>query len=800
MISVKNKEPQIYYGSKTIKEVYKGSTKIYPSINQQAIMDSLVCWYDPGKQQCTNESMVANPVLTDLSGNGHDITCYNFGWSGMSGIGGYMSDFTKGYFYPTTKNESFDYLTPIKFHFVKSFNTSGDIWKLKYIGGKIKLNVTGIPDDANFRIGTLKNTINLQNGINILDISSVVDADSTYGFSLSRTGECDITVEQLPLYPNALVSDGVDDYAMVEGLPILDDFTIVAKRNYISGDLYSSIASKFKNVSYAYDGAFVFESKIRGDINNISSAKSFGEITRVSNIPSEISYMTPTSYNGTSINRGSETDGDVLTLLRLRLENYYMAAALYSFLLFDRTLTTAEIEWVKKNMIESNDDAAEWYGVEFYTTSPNPDCIRIGNPNLHRTLPVHSLMRGCLLNDDGSVNKYLDASTWESETRDGSQGQVMVEVPDHYMRFETDGNIQRVKLSTVPIAGYRHIKKYYVSAYEATVQRSTTMLCSVVNMDADYRGGNNNAELDGTSATFLGKPATSISRTNFRNYARKRKEGSSEWNCMTYDIQKDLFWLFVIEYATLNTQKAFNEALTADGYHQGGLGPGVTEIDYTKWGDFNGRHPFIPCGHSDSLGNKTGVVDYTMPTEYDAASVKVCKVPRYRGIENPFGHIWQWTEGINVRISPNTEDGGDGLSKVFVCSDPSQFSDTGYEGYQYVGDEARTEAYVKEVIFGEGGEIMPLVVGGSSTTFFPDFHYTNIPKAETLRGVVFGGLAYNGAYAGFVYARSDYAPSASTAYFGSRLCFIPAQRSDTPRRLAPFGKVAGQTGRFLYII
>lgn len=428
----------------------------------------------------------------------------------------------------------------------------------------------------------------------------------------------------------------------------------------------------------------------------------------------------------------------------------------------------------KEELDNLNIENLVMYGIERDKTVSSPDCTRIGNPNLHRTLPVHSLMRGCLLNDDGSVNKYLDASTWESETRDGSQGQVMVEVPDHYMRFETDGNIQRVKLSTVPIAGYRHIKKYYVSAYEATVQRSTTMLCSVVNMDADYRGGNNNAELDGTSATFLGKPATSISRTNFRNYARKRKEGSSEWNCMTYDIQKDLFWLFVIEYATLNTQKAFNEALTADGYHQGGLGPGVTEIDYTKWGDFNGRYPFIPCGHSDSLGNKTGVVDYTMPTEYDADSVKVFKVPRYRGIENPFGHIWQWTEGINVRISPTTEDGGDGLSKVFVCSDPSQFSDTGYEGYQYVGDEARTEAYVKEVIFGEGGEIMPLVVGGSSTTFFPDFHYTNIPKAETLRGVLFGGIASSGAGAGFVFAYSNSAPSYTGANIGSRLCFIPA--------------------------
>ena len=85
----------------------------------------------------------------------------------------------------------------------------------------------------------------------------------------------------------------------------------------------------------------------------------------------------------------------------------------------------------KEELDNLNIEDLVMYGIERDKTVSSPDCTRIGNPNLHRTLPVHSLMRGCLLNDDGSVNKYLDASTWESETRDGSQGQVMVEVPDH---------------------------------------------------------------------------------------------------------------------------------------------------------------------------------------------------------------------------------------------------------------------------------------------------------------------------------------------------------------------------------
>lgn len=236
---------------------------------------------------------------------------------------------------------------------------------------------------------------------------------------------------------------------------------------------------------------------------------------------------------------------------------------------------------------------------------------------------------------------------------------------------------------------------------------------------------------------------------------------------MTYDMQKDLYWLFVVEYATLNSQKAFNAQKDSNGYAQGGLGDGVTTVDWTKWSNFNDNNPFVPCGYTDTLGNGTGVVEFSMPTEYDA-TIKKLNVPRYRGIENPFGHIWQWTDGINVQI-----EAGDGLSKVFVSDNPEKFNDSNYDGYSHVGNEARTEGYVKSVIFGEGGEIMPDVVGGGSTTYFCDYHYTNIPSATTLRGVLFSGDASCGAAAGFAYARSDGAPSNSYASFGSRLCFLP---------------------------
>lgn len=824
MLQIGNKPiDTMYVGGKLVQQAYMGSKKVYPlhGVIPKAIKDSMVLWYDIKRQGATNESMAANPVLADLSGNGHDATCYNFAWSGMSGVGGYnFTDFRE------LPGRSIYTKEGNKFHFTEKLEIVSNFLDIRgyTVGSDIKVKISGLTDNREVAFG---NPIQerLDNG----EYTITLPKGTTYTFGITGdVGVIDVTIEFLPLYSNALVSDGVDDYAQVTGLPLLTKergYTVIAKRKWLE-DLNSAIASKL-NSSTGLNAAFIFEHIGSNYKKNIWT---FGTQKVVDNFEeSDISYQTSKSYNELSLNIGaySIVDTDNLFLFKVRptVSPQYGKFALYSFLLFDRDLTEQEIEWVKKNMIEGNDDDVDWYGVEFYTTSPNPDCVRIGNPELHKTLPVHSQMKGCLLADDGTVNKYLNESDWTSETMDGSQGQVMVEMPkESYWKFETDGNITRVKFSTKPLPGFKKTPQGYVSAYEASVQRSTNKLSSVVNTDADYRGGNNNAGWDGTYRSLLGMPATQISRTNFRNYARNRKADSTEWNCMTYDMQKLLYWLFVVEYGTLNSQKAFNADKDANGYAQGGFGNGVTNINGSKWSALNGYYPLIPCGYTNSLGNGTGQIAYTMPFEYEASGAAnyageysaeavytdgqfvsqgeelyeciadaaagtaltdttyfkkvtrtVTYVPRYRGVENPFGHLWQWTDGINVRISPTTDNGGDNLSKVFVCSDPAQFKDNGYEGYTYVGNEARTEQYVKEVIFGEGGEIMPKVAGdgASSTKYFCDYHYTNILATETLRGVLFGGLAYAGSSAGFVCAYSGNAPSRSATYFGSRLCFIP---------------------------
>ena len=415
-----------------------------------------------------------------------------------------------------------------------------------------------------------------------------------------------------------------------------------------------------------------------------------------------------------------------------------------------------------------------YYGIEWDTTVSSPKPTRIGKMELHKELPLQNMMRNCILKDDGSVAYYLHAN--DSTKQDngaaadltGKTGQMETELPDMYVRFETDGNKCRHLQSTEPLPGFHLWRKGYIGSVEATVQRSTSTLASVCNTDADYRGGNNDATRDGTYRTMLGMPATNISLTNFRAYARKR--GSTEWNCNLYRLHKMMWWLFAVEYANFNSQADFNAALDENGYHQGGLGAGVTTWDGTSWSNYNGYYPLVPCGVTNSLGNHTGTVDYNVIGS-DGSTVKTFAVPRYRGVENPFGHIWKWTDGCKCIIQ---SEASGGLSKFYVCDNPANFTSSGTTNYDYRGNLPRSEGYVKALILGEDGEIMPLAVGGGSTTYFCDYFYTNIPTSgESERGVLFSGNAAYGANAGFVYAHTRSTAASAAATFGSRLCFDP---------------------------
>lgn len=422
-----------------------------------------------------------------------------------------------------------------------------------------------------------------------------------------------------------------------------------------------------------------------------------------------------------------------------------------------------------------------YYGVKINTAVADPVLERVGLSSLHASLPVQSMMRRCLLNDDGEVVTYLHATdstktdTGAAADLTGASGMVMVEIPEHYRKFEFDGTTITALISLIQLPGFHKVRKIYRSAYEATVERATNKLASVVNATAAYRGGNNTAGWDDTYRSLLGRPATSISLTNFRAYARNRGTAGLNgkgWNCDLYEAAVNTYWLYVIEYANLNCQAPFTSELTEQGYHKGGLGDGVTTLADAKWSAFNSYNPFVPCGITNELGNRTGVVDYAMPEGYGATLT--VHVPSYRGIENPFGHVWSWTDGLLVQAQ-SEEAGGKHVFYRAIDDNPASFNSSNYNGYEVRGELPRSNGYVKQLVCGEYGDIMPLKVGGSATTYICDYFYQNIPASGVaLRGVSFGGDAHSGANAGLAYAATNNAPSDADAYIGSRLCFIPA--------------------------
>ena len=404
------------------------------------------------------------------------------------------------------------------------------------------------------------------------------------------------------------------------------------------------------------------------------------------------------------------------------------------------------------------------YGVEWNIDDTTTTVTRVGDPALHNAttgLPIQNKIKRCLLLDNGNVNYYLNPTNslqkedTTSSILDGTDGQVMVEIPEYYIFFQSKNRRKRVMISEQPFKNAIKIPKTYVSAFEATVQRSTNKLSSVINTTTDYRGGNNNATLDGQLASQLGMPATLISRINFTTFARNR---GLLWDQYLYNVHKSIWWLYLIEYAERNSQAGFNGTLTPEGYRQGGLGTGVTNINATNWGTFNGSYPIITCG-SGSMDNTTSSTVVVHPV------LGSTQVPQYRGIEHPFGHINKWTEGINVRAFSN---------KILMYkSNTRDYSSVNYDNYTYVSQLPILTGFIRDIIFGADGDILPTVVSGSGTTYYSDLYFqTTLTSGEELRGIRFGGSSFNSNGSGLLMSLLSVAPFGQVTNIGSRLCFV----------------------------
>jgi hypothetical protein len=421
--------------------------------------------------------------------------------------------------------------------------------------------------------------------------------------------------------------------------------------------------------------------------------------------------------------------------------------------------------------IMNSGGGGDYYGVQFTLTQSDPDGERIASSDmtLHASLPVQSLMKGCLLNDDGMVNYYLDDSDWSkkedgvtSSVLDGTDGQVMVEVPEHYYREWIQDGYKKIAVSLTNFTGSTKVEKFYHGAYKAALNRTNNKLGSVVSTSVDWRGGNNNATWDAQNNTLLGKPATSINRTNFRTYAANRGSG---WYQLPQVQAAVIYRLFIIEHATRNSQKAVNGTLTAEGYKQGGLGQGVTSVVGADWNTFSSYYPIVNNGASNSLGNGTGEIDYVI-TGWPGGDETV-KVNRYRGIEQPFGHIWEWREGINIY-----NDHLAGTFKAHVIDNPLNFADDTLDNTREAADLPKINGYISEQSLNDRLATTVGIAGSGDQTYFADYYYHGASETSSYFRALLAGGSASGGHAGFACSYSNFSASNSLASFGSRLAYI----------------------------
>lgn len=353
----------------------------------------------------------------------------------------------------------------------------------------------------------------------------------------------------------------------------------------------------------------------------------------------------------------------------------------------------------------------------------------------------------------------IDAGNYDVElgaVLNGYDGEVMVLVPEFWIKSWDTDTRREVRISPSKIDDtWEHQPKILISPYHDTVLNTVpenmgylstlkaNSALSVMNTNSYCRGGNNSSTYDAyiTSDRFrsmLGKPRTNISRSSMRAWCRK--SGKEILSYLQY--KRVLYWLYFIEYANFNCQAKFNSELTSEGFRQGGLGTGVTTVNMNYWKFYNNSNPLTPNGYTNEFGNGTNIKEMTivMPTVSDGepTSSTTQYVPRWHGIENPFGDISINVDGIIIN-PPSIVENGKKYNKVYATEDPLLYSDSDYSKMRVVGIELNGSGYIKEWNLGNTAEIIPRLNGGNTTQYKCDQHYTD--GNNSLRILSLGGSA-----------------------------------------------------------
>lgn len=311
----------------------------------------------------TNEQMAENPVWKDLTDNGHDLQMKNLAWKGMSGVGGYVGDFSK---WANNRDTTEIGITKSNLKVIIDVKVSQGSGKNIVFISKSNLGISNnvtIKITSTYPEGVMKFANSASNKYLKLPSNGIITLQDNPEYTrnemylhLASADLGQITIEQLPLYPGALVFDGVDDYGVCDNFPILTKekgYTVVALRQWITrGKGALGLVSNVKN--WLKDGAFLLEYRnIQAD--HLNKPISFGAIGSEMDLPHILTYQTSKSYNGVSITTGNFEGTDVLHVGKLAPTNVgtCINAAIWELVFLDHDATEEELTKIKDYFVKT---------------------------------------------------------------------------------------------------------------------------------------------------------------------------------------------------------------------------------------------------------------------------------------------------------------------------------------------------------------------------------------------------------------------------------------------------------------
>lgn len=371
----------------------------------------------------TNEEMSKNPVWVDKTGNGHDLQMKNFAWGGMSGVGGYEMNFNLWTnnvpsipdisMSTTTTSVSVSvgnstYNNNLIYIHINNWDINKNHW--------LKVTSTYEDGDLVFKFYNDNNSKNIELPANgYVNIPAYPEFKGNYMYILTTSNkQGSFTIEQLPLYPGALVFDGVDDYGTCDNFPILTKekgYTVVALRQWITrGEIAQGLVSNVKN--WLKDGAFLLEYR-NIQAEHLNKPISFGAIGSEKDLPHILTYQTSKSYNGVSITTGNFEGTDVLYVGKLATRNVGICinAAIWELVFLDHDATEEELTKIKDYFVKTYpwlfpDQAWTVTG----KTNEDKDCATIANitgNGKDLRLSNFGFAEGSGYNEEGEYAGYL---------------------------------------------------------------------------------------------------------------------------------------------------------------------------------------------------------------------------------------------------------------------------------------------------------------------------------------------------------------------------------------------------------